>query len=169
MGKRALHAVPFDPETGEITCPVCKVHEDHIAGLQRDVRAEHMRYEKLKRDKEQEAKESPYWPFIHRLFKYWRKACGKSVRYKFKTDRFEIALEHVREDPLLCMEAIAGAAYDAWSPPPGKNGKSIPQNGWHQIFKNSEKVHWYADRAPRGWKPPKGFLEALEQEGWKTS
>jgi hypothetical protein len=140
--------------------------EDHIKGLQRDVKAEHMRYENLRRDKEREAKESAYWPFVYRLFKYWVKACGKSSRYQFKTDRFELALEHVRHDPLLCAQAIAGAAFDPWYPPPGKNGKSRPQNGWHHIFKNSERLQDFADRAPTGWQPPKGFAEALEQESW---
>jgi len=147
-------------------CPECAKHEDEIAGLHRDVRAEHLRYENLKRDKEREAKESPYWPFTYRLFKFWIRACGKSSRFKFKTDRFEIAVEHVREDPMLCVKAICGAAYDPWYPPSGKNGKSRPQNGWHHIFKNSERLGDFAGRVPVGWEPPKGFVEAMEAEPW---
>lgn len=161
----------IDPDTGEHEdhvggCPECRANDDYIAGLHRDVKAEHLRYENLKRDKEREAKESPYWPFVHRLFKYWLKACGKSSRYQFKTDRFDLALEHVRHDPLLCVQGIAGAAFDPWYPPPGKNGKSRPQNGWHHIFKNSERLQDFADRVPEGWEPPKGFMEVLEHESW---
>lgn len=160
----------IDPETGAYTdydeCPECANYSDEVAGLHRDVRAEHLRYENLKRDREREAKESPYWPFVHRLFKYWLKACGKSSRYQFKTDRFDLALEHVRRDPLLCVQGIAGAAFDPWYPPPGKNGKSRPQNGWHHVFKNSERLQDFADRVPEDWEPPKGFMEVLEHESW---
>lgn len=47
----------IDPDTGEHEdhvggCPECRANDDYIAGLQRDVKAEHLRYENLKRDKD---------------------------------------------------------------------------------------------------------------------
>ena len=169
MPERALHAV--DLETGEIhrsikACPNCSHLEQQIEGAEKEIRAWRTRYANLAKDKEREARESPYWPFAVRLFSYWKKACNKP-RCKFRADRFEAILPHLRDDPLLCIQAIAGAAFDPYLPPPGKNGRRRPKNDWGLIFRSSEKVHDFADRVPKNWKPPKGFEEALE-EGWKS-
>lgn len=137
--------------------------EDQLAGAEKEIRAWRTRYANLKRDKDAEAKASPYWPITTRLFAYWRRRC-RHERAEFTADRFEIALPHVRVDPVLCVRAIDGAAFDPYIPPPGKNGKRRPKNDWGLILRNQEKVRDFAERVRDDWVPPKGFIELVLAE-----
>lgn len=124
--------------------------EDHIAGLQRDVKAEHLRYENLKRDKAAEAKGHRLWPMAVELFDHWRKAC-KHPRSTFSPERFEQARPFLEKHGLdLCKRAVDGAAYEPFCTT-RKNGTVKRHDGWGLIFRPAEpdKFEEFANRAPR--------------------
>lgn len=138
--------------------------EDHIAGLQRDIRAEHVRYENLKRDKDAEARESPVWPAAVRIFDYWRRECNHT-RSEFSLDRFEMirpflerlsapkrgrseaAQARLEKAEAICKLAVDGIAHDPYVTT-RKNGTKRFHNGWHLIFGEADQFEERCNAAP---------------------
>jgi hypothetical protein len=150
MSAPVRHLRVLDVDTGEaLDRDVYIVQlEDQIAGLQRDVKAEHLRYENLKRDKAREAQEHGLFPKVKELFDYWRKTTGH-LKSKFMPERFWQAvafLEDYGED--ACRLAIDGAAFDPFETI-RKNGSRKKHDGWHLIFRDADKFEDFANRAPR--------------------
>lgn len=142
----------IDPETGAYedhpSCPTCQVHEDEISGLHRDLRAEHARFESLRRDKAAEAKKNPLWPKAMELFAYWREQC-KHPRARFTVDRFELIAPFIDSHGLdACKLAVDGAAYEPFETK-RRNGSVKRHDGLALIFRSAEKLEEFACRAPR--------------------
>jgi hypothetical protein len=141
------------PTTGE-TRPLPEIlqpYEDHIAGLQRDVKAEHLRYENLKRDKEREAEGHPLWPDAMKVFSYWKEKCNHP-RSAWSPDRFEQIRPFLeRHDVAICKRAVDGAAFDPFVTT-RKNGSKKRHDGWGLIFRASEpdKFEEFCNKAPKG-------------------
>lgn len=139
--------IPLDTETGALECPYCKENEDNIAGLERDIRAWRTRYAELKRDKEEEAQNSPYWREAKEVFDYWREKC-KHKGSKFAIDRYELILPFLKKDGVeLCKRAIDGAAYDPMTQT-RKNGTTERFDSLELIFRNRGKFESFCNRAP---------------------
>ena len=125
---------------------------DLIAGLQRDVRAEHLRYENLKRDKAAEAREHGLFPKVRELFDYWRKVC-RHPNSKYTPDRFTAALPYLEKyGEATCRRAIDGAAFDPYERP-RKNASMKRFDSWSgypsSIFASADKFEDFANRAPQ--------------------
>lgn len=131
--------------------------EDHISGLQRDIKAEHMRYENLKRDLAREAREHELFPLAQRCFCYWKRMCSHP-RSAFTPERFW-AVQPFLSDPEYGLEpvlrAIAGARHDPYETK-RKNGSTKVHNGWGLIFRDADRFEEFRERAPSGWKLPEG-------------
>lgn len=164
---RYLQPVPdeellvVNPGTGE-TRPL-RDHvqdlEDVIAGLRRDVNAEHLRFENLKRDKAAEAKGSAYWPKAKEVFDHWCAVC-KHPNSKFDTTRFELILPHLEEHGVeLCKRACDGAAHDAFCTK-RRNGSTKRHDGITLIFRDADHFEDFVNRAPKPPPKPQGsFLD----------
>lgn len=134
--------------------------KDEVAGLQRDVRGWTTRHAELKRDKDAEAENSPYWPAALRVFDHWRQVC-KHPRSVFTLDRFELIrpwLEKLGakiEDPVerlafaeaMCKLAVDGIAHDPYITR-RKNGTEKRHDGWHLIFDSAERFEERCNAAP---------------------
>lgn len=157
-----------NPETGEVTeeaCRHCKVKEDEIGGLQRDIRGWAKRYADLKRDKDQEAHDHNLFPLAERCFRYWKRACNHP-RSKFTPDRFWAVVPFLSDTEHYGLEfvlrAIAGAAFDPYETQ-RKNGTMKAHNGFDNlVFRDAEKAEEFAERAPPTWKMPKGAIDVLQ-------
>jgi hypothetical protein len=146
------HIQVVDTRTGEMLeeHPLCKVLEDQIAGLQRDVRGWAARYAELKRDKSQAAKQHPLYPDAEIAFKHWQAACNHK-RSQFTADRFWLVqpfLDNPKYGLKIVMQAIEGAAFDAYEVR-RKNGSTKRFDEWERIFANTGSIEDYANRAPR--------------------
>lgn len=140
-----------DTETGEARDFDSYVQEleDHISGLQRDIRAEHTRFENLKRDKAAEAQAHEWWPRALKLFKLWKLETGHTNSC-WSSDRFWLCVPAMKtyEDTMI-EDAIRGLAFDP-ATRPLKNGKGIERyDRWETLFKTVANVEWYANRAPK--------------------
>lgn len=147
------HLRVVDAETGEVTdfAAVLQQKDDLIAGLQRDVAAEHFRFEQLKRDKAREARANARWPEAKDVFDYWREKCGHP-RSTFDVKRFELILPHLEKHGVdLCKRAILGAATDPFCVP-RKNGSVKKHDGIGLIFRDAEHFEDFVNRSPI---PPK--------------
>lgn len=159
--------IVVDPGTGEQVGTFGEVTQDltdHISGLQRDVAAEHRRYENLKRDREAEARESPVWPAAVRVFDYWRKQC-RHAKAEWTLDRFDqlrpflelsgkgkgrtskLNDDLIARNEARCMLAIDGIAFDPYETP-RKNGSMRRHDGWHLIFGNADQFEERCKAAP---------------------
>lgn len=155
MPEPARHLHLVDVETGEvvdddsIACPLCQDRLDVIAGLTRDVRAEHLRYENLKRDKAAEMRKDPLWPKAVELFSYWKDRC-RHPRSTLTPDRFALVEPYLREHGLeTCKRAVDGAAFDPFVTK-RKNGTAKRHDGLDLIFRNADKFEEFVNRAPPG-------------------
>lgn len=160
-----------NPETGEVTeeaCRHCKVKEDEIGGLQRDIRGWTKRYADLKRDKDQEARNHNLFPLAERCFRYWKRACDHP-RSKFTPERFWAVIpflsapEHGLE---FVLRAIAGASFDPFETQ-RKNGTTKQHHGFDLIFRSAEKAEEFAERAPVTWKVPDSAMPFLFDQAKK--
>jgi hypothetical protein len=135
--------------------------EDEVSSLTRALRAEGVRYENLKRDKEAEAQRSEVWPAAVRVFDYWRQKTGRSKRTVFTLDRFEMirpwleklgdskapAKERLAEAEALCKLAVDGIAFDHYVER-AKNGTERHHTGFHLVFKEADQFEKRANSAP---------------------
>jgi hypothetical protein len=160
----ALHLV--DAETGEIhdECPACALKEVELKGLERDVRTWIKRYDELKRDKEQEAREDALWPQAVRVFQAWQAATGHT-RSVFNAERFFLIQPFLRNTkqygPEICLRAVAGIAYDCFSVK-RKNGSIRKFDEWERAFGSAKEVEERANAAPRDWREREPFAQALD-------
>jgi len=158
--------VLLDSENGEIKAPCQRCPEldkevrylteenqrleDLISGLQRDIAAEHFRYEKLKRDNSKSAKHHEHYSEVEIAFRYWKDYC-KHPRSQFTADRFWLALPYY-ENPKyglkLMIRAIKGAAYDPFITT-RRNGTQQRHDGWELIFRDAGKFEEFVNKAPR--------------------
>ena len=134
--------------------------QDEVASLTRNLRAEGVRYENLKRDKDAEAEKSPVWPAALRVFDHWRQKC-RHPRSQFTRDRFEMIRpflekygdkkkpgpERLAEAEALCKLAVEGIALDHYESPL-KNGKTMHHTGWHLIFGEADLFEKRCNSAP---------------------
>lgn len=160
MNPAHLHAVQFDPETGELIepeCPECRKKQDQIDGLERDVRAWRARYAQLRRDKDREARENPLWPKALELFGEWQAVCGHP-RSKWDADSFFLVEPFLKKHGYeLCQRAIAGYAFDPFVTT-RKNGSKKRHDDWSLIFGDRKHFEEGCNKAPKGWEP-----------GWRPS
>lgn len=147
MTAPALRIVTQDGELLD-RCPDCEERDDVIAGLEETVRRLGSTIQKLRRDRESEARGSEEWGAIEELFGEWKLAT-KHRRSKFTTDRFEAALPLYRSyGPQVFRKAIQGIAYDPFTRI-AKNGHMERYDGWENLTKNAGAFERYANRAPR--------------------
>ena len=123
-----------------------QAYEDQIAGLQRDVKAEHLRYENLKRDRAAEARSHPLWPQALEVFKHWKEVC-RHPKSSFTTSRFELIRPLLEKHGIdLCKLACDGAAFDPYETR-RKNGSMKRHDGIHLVF-DEDKFEDFCNRAP---------------------
>jgi hypothetical protein len=159
------HLRVVDIDTGEALeeHPEIQGLLDEIAGLKRSLAAESRRYAELKRDKEEEARNSQLWPTAVRIFQAWQKATGHS-RMAFDYKRFELVAPHLKRKghgPEYCLAAVAGRVYDHYSST-RKNGTVIHYWEWERIFENIGSLEESARRVPRDWREREPFAQALD-------
>jgi hypothetical protein len=161
---RHLHVI--DRDTGETfdECPTCATKEIELKGLQRDIRAWIKRYDELKRDKEQEAREDALWPQAVRVFQAWQQATGHT-RSTFNADRFFLIqpfLKNTKEyGAEICLRAVAGISFDAYRVK-RKNGSWRVFDEWERCFKDAREVEERANAAPKDWKTREPFAHTLD-------
>lgn len=150
VGEPARHLHVIDADTGEVVkdgCPNCAVLEDHIAGLERDIRGWTVRYANLKRDKDAEARDHELWPKAYEVFKYWRERC-RHPRCKFTPERFALLLPFLNDHGSeACQRAIDGAAFDPFVTR-RKNGSLKRHDGFELVFRDAGKFEEFVNRAP---------------------
>lgn len=127
-----------------------------IIGLQRDLKAAHIREQKLKEDKAVEAREHHLWPVIGLVYVGWQHRCNHKGA-AFTTNRFWVAEPFFRSAVYgktlelrvrrIC-QAIAGAQYDPWVDR-AKNGRLIRYDDWEQnVFASNGKFERFCQKAP---------------------
>jgi hypothetical protein len=175
---RHLHVI--DAETGERfdECPTCATKEIELKGLQRDIRAWIKRYDELKRDKEQEAREDALWPQAVRVFQAWQTATAQVRREagekrsatarenaEFNGDRFFLIQPYLKNTKKygseFCMRAVAGIAYDHFHTR-RRNGSRKRFDEWERCFKDAREVEERANAAPKDWREREPFAQALD-------
>lgn len=158
--------------------------KDEVASLTRNLCAEGVRYENLKRDKAAEAEKSPVWPAALRIFDHWRCEC-KHPRSEFSLDRFEMirpfleklsapkrgrpdsAEARLKKAEEICKLAVDGIAHDPFVTT-RKNGSRRFHNGWHLIFGEADQFEERCNAAPierirEVMGPPKAEQTTLDQ------
>jgi hypothetical protein len=161
---RRLHVV--NAETGETLAEHPEIAELQviIKGLERDVRTWIKRYDELKRDKEQEAREDALWPQAVRVFQAWQAATGHH-RSVFNADRFFLIQPFLKNTkqygPEICLRAVAGIAYDCFSVK-RKNGTIRKFDEFERAFKDAASVEERANAAPKDWREREPFAAALD-------
>jgi hypothetical protein len=175
-GQRNLRVVQFiNPDSGEI---VGQHAEDHLAaelealkaqladanrtiiGLERDLKAAHIRHRKAVEDKAAEARESYLWPVIAMMYAGYQKRCRKTA--VFTSDRFWAAEPFFRttlygktlEDRVRKIAtAIAGAQHDPYKRR-RKNGTYNTFDGWStNLFVSTDRFDEFVAKAPVGFEP----------------
>lgn len=148
MSSPARHLRVIDADGIELDgCPSCSVKDDHIAGLQRDIRGWTARYAELKRDKEADAKKNTLWPAAVELFEYWQSVC-KHPRAGWDADRFYLVEPFLKSDGMdLCRRAIDGAAFDPFVTT-RRNGSKKRHDGWELVFRDRSKFEEFVNKAP---------------------
>jgi hypothetical protein len=135
------------------------------------------KYHDLKRDKEQEALDSPLWPVAVRVFQAWTKATAEVRREAgekraatlredadFNAERFflvERFLKNKKYGPEYCLRAVAGIAYDHF-PTRRRNGSVKRYDEWERVFKNAKEIEERFAAAPRDWREREPFAQALD-------
>lgn len=153
MGEAAPHLRVVDPETGEVhdSCPSCQALQDQLAGAEKDIAAWRMRYMKLERDKEREARDDPLWPRAVKLFGLWKKATGKK-RSAFDASRFEMCVGLLKKHgDEMHVRGIIGIATDHFVTT-RKNGSAQHHTGWDLLYRNADKWEEMVNRAPSDWR-----------------
>jgi hypothetical protein len=162
----ARHLRVIDGDTGEAL-------EEHpeladlrvvIKGLERDVRTWIRRYDELRRDKEQEAREDALWPQAVRVFQAWQQATGHT-RSTFNAERFFLIQPFLKNTKQygaeICLRAVAGIAYDCFSVK-RKNGSVRKFDEWERVFKDARELEERANAAPKDWREREPFAQALD-------
>lgn len=149
-----LHLV--DPETGEIVdltrCPHCEQAEALTEEITRKYKGALLQIRKLTADREGELLASPERPQVDALHALWKAACNRR-RDLHMADRERMNRAVRSLGFRRCCEAIAGAAYDPNFSPPRRNGKRERFDDAELIFRETAKVHQFAERVPNGWQP----------------
>jgi hypothetical protein len=150
-------------EQGEIEALKAQIADQArtIIGLERDVKAAHIRYQKLVEDKAAEAREHYLWPVIGMVFIGWQKRC-KHPNAAFTSVRFWAAEPYFRSTVYgktlelrvrHACTAIAGAAYDSFTKR-AKNGRLMRYDDWEDnIFGGNGRYERMINRAPIGFEP----------------
>jgi hypothetical protein len=116
---------------------------------------------KLEADHERDALNDPHRPEVELLHKCWKVAC-KRRRELDTNDREQMGRAVKRLGLLLCIEAIAGAAYDPHTRQL-RNGDMERYDDLSLTFRSESKVHDFARRAPRGWTPDVEAIAVIGQ------
>lgn len=176
-GQRNLRVVQFiNPDSGEI---VGQHAEDHLAaeleackaqladanrtiiGLERDLKASHIRYRKLVEDKAAEAREHHLWSVIALVYVGWQRRC-KHMGAPFTTDRFWCAEPYFRSTVYgktlevrirRIAQAIAGLEHDAFKKRRA-NGTWKRYDDWESnLFGGNGRFEEAANKAPTDYVP----------------
>lgn len=165
-GKSVPHLRLVDKETGEIveptTCEECQKTQDQLAGAQSEIRSWRAKYAILARDKEAEAKASPWWKQGEALFDLWRDL-AKHPRSAWTPDRFFICEPYLRNKKYglaKCELAIAGLSYDPYKRVQ-RNGRMHFYNEFQRAFKSPDDFEGWANRSPIGYVPSLNADELL--------
>jgi hypothetical protein len=159
----ARHLRVIDRDTGEALDEHPELADLRVVikGLERDVRTWIRRYDELKRDKEQEAREDALWPQAVRVFQAWQQATGHH-RSVFNADRFFLIQPFLKKyGPEICLRAVAGIAYDCFSVK-RKNGTVRRFDEWERCFAGAKEVEERANAAPVDWREREPFAQALD-------
>jgi hypothetical protein len=161
---RHLYVIDADTHEKLDEHPEIEALQVVIKGLERDVRTWIKRYDELKRDKEQEAREDALWPQAVRVFQAWQAATGHQ-RSVFNADRFFLIQPFLKNTkqygPEICLRAVAGIAYDCFSVK-RKNGSVRKFDEWERCFKDARELEERANAAPRDWREREPFAQALD-------
>lgn len=106
---------------------------------------------RLEADHHAEALNDPSRPEVELLHKVWKVAC-KRRRELDTSDREQMGRAVKRLGLALCIQAIAGAAYDPHTRQL-RNGKTERYDDLDLVFRSAGKVHDFARRAPQRWEP----------------
>jgi hypothetical protein len=176
-GQRNLRVVQFiNPDSGEV---VGQHAEDHLAaeleackaqladanrtiiGLERDLKAAHIREQKLKEDKAAEAREHYLWTVIGIMYVGWQTRC-KHKGAPFTSTRFWVAEPYYRSTVYgktlevrvrRSCQAIAGAAFDPYTKR-AKNGRLMRYDDWEQnVYGGNGRFERFCQLAPVGFEP----------------
>ena len=138
---------------------------DENAGLQETIRRQAAALGKARReDPDKKLREHAEWDRARRLFRVWQRATGH-VRSKWTTQRFKQCLPYLSEyEDETILRAIEGIAYDPFSTTRA-NGTKQRHDRWDLLFKTSDSLEEFANRAPVEWR--NNLLDHAESlEGW---
>lgn len=152
-----------DPLAGELEALKTQLADANrtIIGLERDIKAAHIREQKLKEDKAAEAREHYLWTVIAIVYVGWQTRC----RHKgapFTSTRFWAAEPYYRSTIYgktlearvrRSCQAIAGAAYDPYTKR-AKNGRLMRYDDWEQnVYGGNGRFERFCNLAPAGFEP----------------
>lgn len=158
------HLKLVDPETGELVdpgrCTHCERMEAEVEEITRKFKGALLEVRRLKADREGELLASPERPAVDLLHELWKLACHRR-RDLDLADRERMNRAVRQLGFRRCCEAVAGASYDPNHSAPRKNGKRERFDDLELIFRETAKVHQFADRAPNGWQPNPAKIAAI--------
>jgi hypothetical protein len=103
----------FSGETGEV-CTGCVARDDEIRALDTEKKGWIGRYQKLKKDREAEARSSEWWPVAREVFELWQALTGKR-RARFTYDRYELIRPFLEAEGVGdCKAAVHGLLQSSW-------------------------------------------------------
>jgi hypothetical protein len=151
---------PVDSELEALKAQLADANRT-IVGLQRDLKAAHIREQRLKEDKAAEAREHHLWPVVAIMYAGWQVRCNHKGA-AFTTGRFWAAEPFFRSTVYgrtlelrvrRVAQAIAGIAYDPFVDR-AKNGRLIRYDDWEQnLFASNGKFERWCHKAPVGFEP----------------
>lgn len=151
MSEPAELRLVVDRETGEVSessCPECATAAQDVENITKELRKALRRERELRADREKEAELHPQRGEIVEVFEFWQAEC-RHPNAKLDADRtFAIAGMLKRYGLEICKRAVRGAAFDPFTAP-RKNGSVQRFDGVDLIFRNSEKLENFANKAPR--------------------
>lgn len=142
--------------------PLFTAMHDELVGLRETTRRQAGVIGKLRRE-DDDPREHPDWDRGARLFKAWQRATGHG-RSRWTMERFKRARPLLAEyEDEIILRAIEGIAYDPFVSKRA-NGTTQRHDGWDLLFKSSDKLEEYANKAPLNWRD--NLLDhAIEVEG----
>lgn len=137
-----------------------------IARHLQTIRGQAIEIGELRRDRDQEAREHPYWPQAVELFEFWKTTCDHP-KSKWNEERFWLVLPFLRPEkgeaeelPIArCKTAIKGLAFDHYTKVQ-KNGRLKHYSDWSNVFGSTKRFEDMLGKAPQAWLDKLAALEA---------
>ncbi len=133
---------------GECEKPDCADNRRLVKVLERKIRGLNLELGRLREDKEEEMKHSPFYKNAIKVFDYWKEKT-KHPKSKFGLDVFKQVLPFLKSDGIeLCMMAVEGIAFQHHKDV-RLNGTDKHYDSWELLFRNRAKFEEFACRSPR--------------------